>query len=492
MVGYNLIESNSINLAHVQDNEQHQEPNSHLHLYHHYQFVQQQQHFQYLQNALASTMSQQQQQQQLPDQQDSQDQSNSQLPLPYHPSSAVFKPNYMQDVLLNETCILNSPMNSMDTSACTTTKTTPLMHPISVHEFDQLPLNNNHHLHHYHFPHEHANIAARSDSITTLNEDKKCILPSPLSPMTVTDGKQPHDEYLNFVTTFSIHPQSTSSLVFRNHHHINSAVRHASYDLGCSTSENVIATPESSPNIRKGLFEDNSSRFPIIPSSPTFPAALNLSHGKVVPQKMPKQSGPVLQPAFEIKNMTTIKKINPEQSAATGRSKSYSRKNINTANVLSQGYESMKKRLLARYSTRLLQRMRLSESDTKCRKHCEVDFTNYLELINHYEDNGLQMHLETRNFKCPVKECPMNIIGFDKRADLRHHVHSDHLTHGLVSAQYSKYSDEIKKYLFVCDEPSCGKGFYRSDTLTRHVKLVHKRTSNFTRRRRRRINKNHA
>lgn len=31
--------------------------------------------------------------------------------------------------------------------------------------------------------------------------------------MTVTDGKQPHDEYLNFVTTFSIHPQSTSSLV---------------------------------------------------------------------------------------------------------------------------------------------------------------------------------------------------------------------------------------------------------------------------------------
>ena len=74
----------------------------------------------------------------------------------------------------------------------------------------------------------------------------------------------------------------------------------------------------------------------------------------------------------------------------------------------------MKKRLLARYSTRLLQRMRLSESDTKCRKHCEVDFTNYLELINHYEDNGLQMHLETRNFKCPVKECPMNIIGFDK------------------------------------------------------------------------------
>lgn len=85
-------------------------------------------------------------------------------------------------------------------------------------------------------------------------------------------------------------------------------MRHASYDLGCSTSENVIATPESSPNIRKGLFEDNSSRFPIIPSSPTFPAALNLSHGKVVPQKMPKQSGPVLQPAFEIKNMTTIKK----------------------------------------------------------------------------------------------------------------------------------------------------------------------------------------
>ena len=76
----------------------------------------------------------------------------------------------------------------------------------------------------------------------------------------------------------------------------------------------------------------------------------------------------------------------------------------------------------------------------------------------------------------------MNMIGFDKRAELRHHVHSDHVTHGLVSIQYAKYSEEIKEFLFVCDEENCGKGFYRSDTLTRHIKLVHKREKHFTKR----------
>ena len=131
--------------------------------------------------------------------------------------------------------------------------------------------------------------------------------------------------------------------------------------------------------------------------------------------------------------------------------------------------------------------MRLAESDMKCRKHCNTRFGNYLELIDHFEGHGLQRYLLSRTFICPVKECPMNMIGFDKRAELRHHVHSDHVTHGLVSIQYAKYSEEIKKFLFVCDEENCGKGFYRSDTLTRHIKLVHKREKHFTKRKRRQV-----
>ena len=144
--------------------------------------------------------------------------------------------------------------------------------------------------------------------------------------------------------------------------------------------------------------------------------------------------------------------------------------------------EPMKKRLLSRFSSRLIQKLRLAESDMKCRKHCNTRFGNYLELIDHFEGHGLQRYLLSRTFICPVKECPMNMIGFDKRAELRHHVHSDHVTHGLVSIQYAKYSEEIKEFLFVCDEENCGKGFYRSDTLTRHIKLVHKREKHFTKR----------
>ncbi|EMG45648.1 hypothetical protein G210_4158, partial [Candida maltosa Xu316] len=179
-----------------------------------------------------------------------------------------------------------------------------------------------------------------------------------------------------------------------------------------------------------------------------------------------------LQPPFETKKITENDfVVNKLSSSKPGSRKS----SLTTTSSVKVPYVSMKKRLLAKYSPRLLQRMRLSESDTKCRKHCHENFRSYSQLIDHYESNGLECYLQSRSFICPVKECPMNIIGFDKRADLRHHVHSDHVTHGLVSDQYSKYAKEIQEFLFVCDEPDCGKGFYRSDTLSRHMKLVHKR-----------------
>ena len=51
------------------------------------------------------------------------------------------------------------------------------------------------------------------------------------------------------------------------------------------------------------------------------------------------------------------------------------------------------------------------------------------------------------------------MIGFDKRAELRHHVHSDHVTHGLVSIQYAKYSEEIKEFCLFVTKKIVGKGF---------------------------------
>lgn len=94
MVGYNLIDSNSINSTQLLDCEN-PLPNPNLHLYHQYHFIQQQQHFQYLQNALANTMitpQSQSQPQAQPQQQQQQEyeQIKSHQELPYHPNSAVF------------------------------------------------------------------------------------------------------------------------------------------------------------------------------------------------------------------------------------------------------------------------------------------------------------------------------------------------------------------------------------------------------------------
>ncbi|RCK56597.1 hypothetical protein Cantr_05757 [Candida viswanathii] len=144
---------------------------------------------------------------------------------------------------------------------------------------------------------------------------------------------------------------------------------------------------------------------------------------------MPKQNGPTLQPPFEIRKITSIKTAN---SVAKSRGSSGRRPPRPSLTTKTTGSDELGG-----------QKLQLSSQ----------------RVSNEY-------------------------YWLRQRADLRHHVHSDHLTHGLVSAQYTKYSAEIQKYLFVCDDPSCGKGFYRSDTLNRHIKLVHKRTSSHIRKRR--------
>ncbi|KAG7665300.1 RME1 [[Candida] subhashii] len=132
----------------------------------------------------------------------------------------------------------------------------------------------------------------------------------------------------------------------------------------------------------------------------------------------------------------------------------------------------IKPELFAKYTEEQVSKVKLAETDTKCRAHCNATFSNYLQLIDHFEEFKLST-FEFRGFKCPVRECPMNMIGFDKKADLRHHVVIDHFKKGKVIDECLDYCQELKSIIYVCHDDLCGKGFYRRDSLTRHIKLVH-------------------
>ncbi|CAX44986.1 conserved hypothetical protein [Candida dubliniensis CD36] len=463
------ITTNNKSKAHLQEqkqrqNQEHEQNPRNPQVYQNYHFIQQQQHFQYLQNALANTMSQ------------------LQHHPPYH-GHAVFKPNYMQDVFLNDSCSLGSPVNSIENSGCTTTKTTPIIPPMSLND-NVLPPPNHH---------DFETFMGNNFVDYTSTYNPEHALPSPSSPLTmVGSDSRRHEDYMNFASTFSVHPASSKCAIQPNansnqeftkgYPNPNSLVYNTTNNCVINRNSNTtdannnnnnssnkyplieykdnrmmeMTTPES-PHKRNSL---PNTRVPIIPTSPTFPIALNLIHSNSSAKRHKSlgSAASILQPPLEDNKL------------------------INNGHA-----EPMKRKLLSRFSSRLIQKLRLAESDMKCRKHCNTRFGNYLELIDHFEGHGLQRYLSSRTFICPVKECPMNMIGFDKRAELRHHVHSDHVTHGLVSIQYAKYSKEIKEFLFVCDEENCGKGFYRSDTLTRHIKLVHKREKHLTKRKRRQV-----
>ncbi|CAK9440276.1 uncharacterized protein LODBEIA_P43760 [Lodderomyces beijingensis] len=141
--------------------------------------------------------------------------------------------------------------------------------------------------------------------------------------------------------------------------------------------------------------------------------------------------------------------------------------------------------VLSRYSVKLIESIKLCSADAQCEKHCSKIFQSYLDMIAHYQENKLMSSVFDRNYRCPVHECPLHVIGTKNRADLRHHVHYEHITNGYVHQYFKQYDQNIKDILFVCSEPDCGKSFYRSDSLTRHLRLVHKEKKTKKKKRRR-------
>ena len=144
------------------------------------------------------------------------------------------------------------------------------------------------------------------------------------------------------------------------------------------------------------------------------------------------------------------------------------------SNLVEEPHLDFRALLQSQYSTKLTESLRLCASDIQCNGHCTRLFNNYIEMVDHYHENNI-MHfiLKERHYRCPVKECPLHLVGTKNRADLRHHVHYEHIALGYVHEYFQAYNQQIREILFVCTKPECNKCFYRSDTLTRHLKLVH-------------------
>lgn len=157
------------------------------------------------------------------------------------------------------------------------------------------------------------------------------------------------------------------------------------------------------------------------------------------------------------------------KSAWTDSSKFY---NASTTCIGSSRIDEYKKAFFKQYSKASITKVKLTDSDRGCLpKDCSKP--DYLTIVNSLDVFTCSKFAATRKYKCPVKECPLHFLGIKKRAELKHHVHYEHLKNGFVKNSCRQYEDEIMTILFVCNEENCGKAFYRCDSLNRHLNLVH-------------------
>lgn len=115
-----------------------------------------------------------------------------------------------------------------------------------------------------------------------------------------------------------------------------------------------------------------------------------------------------------------------------------------------------------------------------CREcyHCNRLFKDIECYIIH-----LDRHKIFHEFFCLDEKCPLAVIGFQSKWELRRHIRNDHLD------QYAPYlathmedlvKDDLTKrmidHVFLCTQNCCRKPFYRLDSLGRHVNDTHSET----------------
>lgn len=113
--------------------------------------------------------------------------------------------------------------------------------------------------------------------------------------------------------------------------------------------------------------------------------------------------------------------------------------------------------------------------------HCQELFHETIDFANHLDYYGLY----TYPF-CPDPNCLFSRLGFLKKIDLKIHISNYHLSlynsckNSLEKITYKnnnfhpKIFDELINNLYVCNHSQCGRIFYRRDSLTRHIRALHK------------------
>lgn len=107
--------------------------------------------------------------------------------------------------------------------------------------------------------------------------------------------------------------------------------------------------------------------------------------------------------------------------------------------------------------------------------HCNRLFESIESYAVHLERHKIQ-----HEFFCLDERCPLAVIGYRTRWELRRHTRNDHLD------QYSPYmtthmhelvKDDLTRRMldsiYICKYECCRKPFYRLDSMGRHLKLAH-------------------
>lgn len=102
--------------------------------------------------------------------------------------------------------------------------------------------------------------------------------------------------------------------------------------------------------------------------------------------------------------------------------------------------------------------------------HCQKGFMSIQSLAQHYEQFKVFKALK---FKCPIYNCPFNIIGLNKKNNLRRHVISKHYNRQQKAILSEDPYEEkmIRSLVYFCN---CQRVFYRRDSLKRHQRSFHK------------------
>lgn len=107
--------------------------------------------------------------------------------------------------------------------------------------------------------------------------------------------------------------------------------------------------------------------------------------------------------------------------------------------------------------------------------HCHTLFQEVDFYVEH-----LERHHVYHESYCADPDCPMSVIGFLSKQDLRRHVRNDHLDQ--YTPHFTEHENEImnnimakKLYniVFVCQHKDCQMPFYRRDSLDRHERRMH-------------------